>query len=157
MDFINQDCLVAWAAGLFDGEGTILINEHGIRVCLHMTDLDILETMKSNFGGSLIPCKKAKDHYKDSWKWYLSNNKDTCDFLKIILPFLHSRRKDKAAQAISAYKILNDKNISESNRVNLLRDKIKILAQNGLKHREIALIVKTSRSYVTHILNGRYK
>lgn len=74
-----------------------------MRTVIQMTDLDVITSLQDNFGGSIYECKKQKDHHKLSWKWSFTNTKDSCNFLEIIMPFLHSRRFKRAQDAIHIY------------------------------------------------------
>lgn len=156
MDFKSEDQLYAWAGGLFDGEGTISIDKNKIRVAVVMTDFDILETFKLNFGGSLIEQTKRVDYYKDQWRWSLTNNQESCLFLTKILPFLHSRRTLRAQEAIALYKELITQQELKIIKRTETQDIIRELRKNGLTHKNIAIKLNVDRSYVTHVLNGDY-
>ena len=155
MLFSSKEILYAWAGGLFDGEGTIYCKDNKIRISVHMTDLDILETFKSNFGGVINDCKKQKDHHKQSWRWTLCAT-NAVSFLKNILPFLHSRRSLKASSTIElANKLAQDKEI-RSKEILSLRQKIKDMRHLNMTHKQISIKLNVDRSYVTHTLNGDY-
>jgi hypothetical protein len=154
--FKTEDCLFAWAGGLFDGEGTISLSKNKIRVSIHMTDLDILDTFKNNFGGSILSCKKQQSHHKESWKWLLTSNKSSYLFLKKIEPFLHSRRSERLKEAESIYIEFEKVQHEKYQYVKNLREKVNFLHKSGLSHNNIASQLKVSRSYVTHILLGKY-
>lgn len=79
----DSNSVIVWAAGLFEGEGHISVRANGVRAMIVMTDLDVLETFKTNFGGTLLKQKirKGKEHWKSIWKWPL-----TC-FRRNPLPF----------------------------------------------------------------------
>lgn len=153
---LNNVQIIPWAAGLFEGEGTISISKRGIRVAVTMTDLDVLETFQNNFGGSLLKQKLRAAHYKPQWRWTLTNNKDTCEFLEKIIIFLHSRRRAKANEAILLYKKLVCEKKEKSDHVIEIRQKIKELGKSKLTHRDIAIMLDISRTTVTHTLNGKY-
>ena len=124
MNFTSKECLLAWAAGLFEGEGYIR-SSHGLSVAIEMTDKDVLQTFKDNFGGSLIT-QKVRENYKPTWKWAL-HGKEGYSFLKEILPFLHQRRTEKANEAIKWYETVMERQRVKSQKVLELRFKAKEL------------------------------
>jgi hypothetical protein len=156
---MTREQLICWVAGLFEGEGTISINSHGVRASIEMTDIDVLENVKSNFGGSLIEQKrrKGKEHYKISWRWQLTNSKEACEFLEVILPFLYSRRSVRVNEALKWYKeSIRAKEIKAAKR-QILLEEIKKLGETNISHKEIAIKLNVSRSYVSYTLQGKYK
>jgi hypothetical protein len=156
VEFSNRESLLAWAAGLFDGEGTIYISKARIRASVHMTDLDILETFRSNFGGFIHPQKKQKEHHKKSWRWSLQASDKAMSFLTDILPFLHARRSKRVAEAISCYSLAMQERKSKQNKVKEVREKIRELGKTDMTHKDISILFHVDRSYVSHVLNGSY-
>ena len=90
---------LAWAAGIYEGEGSVYILPHK-RSCanlqISMTDLDILQRLQNLFGGSIYAKKKQKVHHKQGWTWQLSKKKDIYKTLSLLLPWLGERRSFKA-------------------------------------------------------------
>jgi hypothetical protein len=89
---------LAYAAGFFDGEGSILIsrrkNTFFIYLRITSTDLHSLEWMASCFGGSVqnqTPNKLVKT-CRPCWYWGLAS-KNAERFLKAIFPFLQIKRE----------------------------------------------------------------
>jgi intein/homing endonuclease len=89
---MNEQEQICWVAGLFEGEGSVYKQKGRLRVSIEMTDLDVIETVQKLFGGSVSKRIPKKSHWKISWKWRLTNNKESTAFLIKILPFLHERR-----------------------------------------------------------------
>jgi hypothetical protein len=156
ISFDNKNCLFAWAAGLFDGEGTIYSAKGRVRVSIHMTDLDILETFKINFGGSIIKCKKQKEHHKVSWRWSLQASDESVSFLKDILPFLHSRRTKRAQEAIEYYVFRTEERKVKQDKVKEIRNQIRELGKTDMTHKDISILFHVDRSYVSHVLRGKF-
>jgi intein/homing endonuclease len=81
----------AYYAGLFDGEGCVMIKMsrcrgreyHTLRVDLSNTHLGVLEELQSVFGGSVSQGDKRR---RQCWYWHLSVN-DAYRFLLTIQPF----------------------------------------------------------------------
>lgn len=102
-----------WSAGLIEGEGTFILskdkrsNYHKTAIQVEMTDKDTLEQLQSFLGGSIIesnyPSKFKKfPNAKPSWRWYIHKQKEVFDVLLKIMPYLKSRRLEKA-QELFAY------------------------------------------------------
>lgn len=99
---------LAWAAGILDGEGSIMLNHRKryarwedwtLRVTVTNTDPRMLERMREMFGGSIQPLHKAtQPHWKPSWAWVVTARKaEAC--LRLMLPWLVTKR-DRAELAI---------------------------------------------------------
>lgn len=97
---------MAWAVGLFEGEGCIGILKgcNGVSLQLQTTDKDVLEKFVSIIGLGKVTGpyrqKSFKPHYKDRWQWHLSNSRDIKPLLELWLPFLGARRNKKAIEAL---------------------------------------------------------
>lgn len=86
----------AYAAGLFDGEGTISIHKevfrsgntgYRLRVRMANTDRDVLEWMRTHFNGSVNQHKQVKCH-KPYWEWVIGSA-EAERFIRKIYPYLH--------------------------------------------------------------------
>ena len=100
---------LAYAAGLFDGEGCIGIYKrkmadckvgyhYALQVRINMADNIILAWLHLHFGGSLIHDKPRKSNWKSMTSWALWAN-GAVKFLKLILPYL-KLKKEQAKIAI---------------------------------------------------------
>ena len=104
---------VAWAAGLFEGEGCIrwVQNRPGsrrlyVRLHVNMTDRDVLERFRAIVGGGIIfgPYASAKpsgEPAKDVWKWSATRSQDVARILSLFMPYFGERRFAKAEKAFS--------------------------------------------------------
>ena len=95
---------LAWAAGLFEGEGCISLHPQYKSVRLQMTqsDYDVLQMMQSICGGSIDP-KSNKDkpaHYKPLWQWRLNRAEYVYALLEKFLPYFGTRRAYVAQNAL---------------------------------------------------------
>lgn len=95
---------VAWAAGVFEGEGSFNFDSRtgqssGVRI--QMTDLDVLEKMQSLFGGTIGTAYEAKGNWKKCYYWYLGSI-SADNFVKEIYPYLMSRRKARADEWLNS-------------------------------------------------------
>jgi len=94
---------IAWAAGVFEGEGCIYIlkcRPHCANLQVSMTDLDILERIQKLFGGNIYQKKKQKAHHKIIWTWQLAKSKDIVYTLAKLVPWFGQRRAYKALNTL---------------------------------------------------------
>ena len=87
-----------YAAGLFDGEGSIsLIRHHENRwpspqVSIASTDYEVVEWFQSRFGGSVVTKQPRKPNHSVSYDWRLTDRRALV-FLANIRPYLVIERK----------------------------------------------------------------
>lgn len=105
---------VAWAAGLFEGEGAVMIartngnparKSYFLQLVVAMTDEEPVRWLAETWGGSLHRQHVVK-HWRPSLRWVTSGN-DAAAFLRDIEPFVKSdrlRRKVELALAFQAQK-----------------------------------------------------
>lgn len=99
MDITTLD---AYAAGLFDGEGTVGIRKgkisYNLEVQFHMTDKPVLDFMRLHYGGSEVHLCKRYPNRRQAYRWNLWCQ-GAANFLLRIQPFLIVK-KDQVAVAI---------------------------------------------------------
>jgi hypothetical protein len=103
----------AWAAGLFEGEGSIEINRgeerraNNVRLRLNTTDRDVLERFSAVAGvGSIRECRApslttANPHWKTIWGWSMGQADECRRLLNEWLPHLGERRSMRALEALA--------------------------------------------------------
>jgi hypothetical protein len=88
--------VVAWAAGLFDGEGNVKIekrkgrspaSEFLLRVSLGMTHKPTIERLAEIFPACRFLVERKKENYKDVYRVWWNGKKGEC-FLRDIRPYL---------------------------------------------------------------------
>jgi hypothetical protein len=85
---------VAWAAGIYEGEGTCSTKRKGAKafsVTVSQKDPELLYRLRDWFGGSVICFSNGKF---DCHRWAVSGDRSRV-FLACIYPFLTSRRKSQ--------------------------------------------------------------
>ena len=103
-----QNEILAYTAGLIDGEGCICISmnkpsnkngltldNHFLRVRIAITDKEVVEWLKNTFGGftsNNSNCPSKRKHWKVLWVWCISSIQAK-DFLKMIYPYLRIKKK----------------------------------------------------------------
>lgn len=94
---------LAWAAGIFEGEGCISVSTKGrrrLKLSVSMTDRDVIEKLSRIIGLGSIGGPYTKVGLKDNWQWQVTSSEDVQAVLAAFWEFLCSRRKAKAVEAI---------------------------------------------------------
>lgn len=97
-----DDEKIAWAAGLFEGEGTMVYADNGFQLRVHMTDLDVLENLLEVVGVGKIYGPHAYPRTdgavrKPSWIW-ICRGKAVKPLMRDFAPWLGRRRTGRARQ-----------------------------------------------------------
>ncbi len=105
-----------YAAGLLDGEGSIMLSRASVgktrcpHVSISSTTIELLEFMKNHFGGHIVNKKTYKAHHKQSWSWQIKYNA-AYQFCETILPYLKEPEKKRRAKLIvNRYKSVTPRN-----------------------------------------------
>lgn len=99
---------VAWAAGLFEGEGYMTggrppsrPNRVQVVVGLAMKDRDIVERFAAVAGcGSISERPPAKENWSLIFDWRVSEAEKVRDVVSLLLPFMGERRRAKADEVL---------------------------------------------------------
>lgn len=103
---------LAWAAGLFEGEGSLVYTKiknrkdsYKVHVVVSSTDKDVLDTFQKVIGfgpinGPYAPSNGNKLRYV----WEVQNFRDCLKATELLYPYLHSRRREKADELIKLCK-----------------------------------------------------
>lgn len=96
---------IAWAAGLFEGEGCITKNGTAIRLTLGMTDLDVVQRFHRVAGVGAIEDKPSMSQWgkKPYWTWAVYRSEHVQALLAAFWPFLGERRKAKAKELLKRW------------------------------------------------------
>lgn len=131
----NKEIKLAYAAGFFDGEGSIVISrrfcrrkhvrsnyDYSLLICVSQVDGEIMDWFVGNFGGCVYLKKRLEfeKHKHDVYNWLLSH-KAAYLFLKEILPFL-KYKKEQAQLAIRFQERLNNAKRNNNGRYQRLSD-----------------------------------
>ena len=100
---------LAWAAGLFEGEGCFA-DSHGVPVCrLGMTDEDVIRRFHEIIRiGTIYAFTRTNPNtagveWKNGHEWATTNFEHTQAFMAAIWPWLGERRKAKAHDLLAGY------------------------------------------------------
>ena len=109
---------VAWAAGLFEGEGCIQLPKPGMGVRLTMgsTDRDVLDRFAAAVGGKVRGPYKPNGRNtppgrKPIYFWGVQGTTSAQQILRMFWPYLGDRRRARAAEAFAEYYILGTKRV----------------------------------------------
>lgn len=92
---------LAWAAGLFEGEGSIAAHQkNAISLAVAMTDKDVLDKFAKiiNYGRVYGPYKynqKAKKNNKAYYRWMIADKVGVLAVWKLLEPMLGLRRHEQ--------------------------------------------------------------
>ena len=91
-----------WAIGLFEGEGSIIIQRscNSAYLTVSMTDLDVINRLQQVWGGKIYLRKNQNPKWKQAWRWQLGGKNRVKKVLNRMLPFLSERRACKALDAL---------------------------------------------------------
>lgn len=71
--------VLAYLAGLFDGEGSISIGNRSpsfsLRIRITNTNLEVLEWVTELYGGNIRRKNRVRPHHKACWEWILRDRK----------------------------------------------------------------------------------
>lgn len=93
---------VAWAAGLFEGEGCITMNAGTtkLRLALGSTDEDVVRRFAAIVGCGFVNGPYKIKGGKDQWRWGCAT-RGTLAVLPMFLPYLGERRRARAAEIMA--------------------------------------------------------
>jgi hypothetical protein len=100
------DAEAAWAAGLFEGEGSIGVNWVKGRpyasMSMMLTDDDVLYRFRDLIGGSVSTAIDRGGNTKPIWQWRLYGRVKVEPVIRIFWPWLGDRRKHQAAEVLAS-------------------------------------------------------
>lgn len=86
----------AYAAGIVDGEGCIIIARHRGRttptVSVSNTNRPLLEWLRERFGGSIHRVRRLERHHKPRWYWSCAGITRTLGLAEALLPYMIVKR-----------------------------------------------------------------
>lgn len=105
---IPTESEIAWAAGLFEGEGTICFSNSTILISVNMTDKDILEKFFKIVQGGYFngPYKRPNPKWKDSWQWRVQGGAWCQTIIAMFWPWLGERRKQQFKDSMESWKLV---------------------------------------------------
>ena len=150
--YYNSKMTWEYIAGFFDGEGSISRNGNGYRITIPQTNQKVLDDIMHFSGvGFVIKITKRKAHWKDSWVYYISRQRDVYFFIKHISEFLNVKKN-----VVETVTLMLENYLADKQRHDIHLDKMKNVAArmrvNGCTYREIGKKIGLDWSYVRRIL-----
>lgn len=104
------DTEIAWAAGLFEGEGSIsLMQQRGrksVSIIVHLgtTDQDIAARFHAIVGvGNITIRERENPRHKRQWIWQAAAIADVRHVVRLLAPWLGMRRSARVHEVLAAY------------------------------------------------------
>ena len=96
-----------WLCGLLEGEGSFIAGSPSKpgkpKVCVQMTDRDVVERVARLFGGHKVQLKKAKNvKHKDSFYVALCGDK-AAELMHAMQPHMSLRRQQQISKALDSW------------------------------------------------------
>jgi len=104
---IDRATEIAWAAGLFEGEGSFYGNGYRIRAALSMNDRAIVQRFALAVGCGVLYAGTVRVNGTTHWKWEASTEWEFRRVVDLLGPHLGERRMRRAAELLAereAYK-----------------------------------------------------
>lgn len=144
---MQGELLLAWVAGFFDGEGSVIVeyskssaSKRGWRTSLHatltQTSLPCLELVQKHFGGSIKTSDTRREHasrWAVQYTWSV-RNQSALEFLKKIRPY--SVVKTEQIDLAVTYPMFDDNGKKYGNKGNPMPDTVwnrRMEIRGGLK------------------------
>lgn len=151
---------LAWAAGLFEGEGSFTFAKRGKYVSivaeLGMTDADRVELFHSIIGVGNVTkhSKPLKDYWKPVSIWKVASFEGTQHTIATLWFWLGPRRRNRAQEILKLYHDgVNIRRLTFAKQSEV--DEAKRLLTSGVSIRKAAKILGRSGGFVSHIKQGR--
>ncbi len=119
---------IAYAAGLFDGEGTVSLMRQSSKqrrcpvVSLSSTTRELVDFMYDTFGGVVTKAPKQQAHWKDAWHWQASHNR-ALEVLAQLMPYMREpEKRRRAALLVERYKSVTPRNGKYTDDLNVARE-----------------------------------
>jgi len=111
MDISRFQADLAWAAGLFEGEGSFSLQRNKKypqwvypRATLSTSDLDVLQRFQKIMGFGKIYAQARRRNDKQLWVWNAGRKHHVFATISALFPLLGERRQAKAAEVFMACK-----------------------------------------------------
>ncbi len=110
---MKDEIFIAWAAGLFEGKGTITPRKSGGKhlwqLAVTSTDEDVITRLHAVLGGKKYgpygysnDSNRRREHHKPYWRWSVSDRLGIEAAASKIGPYLLGRRKARLEECLAA-------------------------------------------------------
>ena len=141
-----------YIAGFFDGEGSLGHNGKGFRITISQTNIEVLSAIQRYCGvGDIIEITKRKPHWKDSWVYYISTQREVYYFLQKIKPWVIVKRS-RVRHVLDELREYLKRITIRKRLVKKLAERSIRLRHRGLTYREIGRRVAADHSYIRRLI-----
>jgi hypothetical protein len=98
------DSLTAWAAGLYEGEGSVYGHKDGARLSLSMTDREPVERF-ALYLGAKVDGPYTREDYKPVWRVVIGSRRRIRAAFEAFRPWLSPRRIGQFEAALGAIQV----------------------------------------------------
>lgn len=98
---MSQDAVIAWLAGIIEGEGCISVGPKIVRITVNMTDRDVIERIDQLYPSPNGIREFADPRYKTKYIWRVGQGEVVREILTLTLPWLGVRRSERAREALA--------------------------------------------------------
>lgn len=106
-----DQALIAYLAGIVDGEGSISLTKNNssskfrsVNLSVANTDEGLINFLLSTFGGNIIKRTTRKEHHRQAFVWQVRGDA-AIRLLSLILPYLQTEvKRDRAELLVNTYK-----------------------------------------------------
>ena len=99
---MNNNAWVGWAAGVYEGEGSLSVHKHGLQLGVSSTDRDVLDQFQVVVGVGRVygpyTRKTDKPHWKPHYFYRCYVLEDIRKTLCLFEPYLCARRRARATE-----------------------------------------------------------
>lgn len=105
---------IAWAAGLFEGEGCFYFGHRNLQATLQMTDADVVDRFEKIMGfgsrrivegGHRSDRRGYKNEWKPSYRWSARNFHHVQAIIAMFWPYFGERRRARAKELLLAKRV----------------------------------------------------
>lgn len=153
---------MAWAAGLFEGEGSICASKSGNRfvnlvLCVTNTDLRVLTKFESAVGCGKIygPKLRTNPSHKPVYEWHLSSPAMIKALTEALWEWLSDRRRGQITDALGKHDLAIGVRGRGSWRIQPHVTQIKKMLRDGVIQAEIARQFDCGHSLISMIASGK--
>lgn len=105
-DEFTNEALIAWAAGLFEGEGCWNVyrprGKTQVQARLAMTDPDAVRRFAAVMGFGTVRARASRrPHEKPLTEWYTQKRENVRTMIALFLPYLGERRRQRALEILA--------------------------------------------------------
>lgn len=146
---------ISWSyiAGFMDGEGSISrLDDTNYRISIPQTHEGVLKAVQIFAGvGGICKVGKRKEHWKESWTYFVARQGDVLFFLKKISPYLLVK-KELAEKTIPIVQKIVLRNRKKKRDLQNKTKACKLLRNKGLSFRAIGAKLNIDHGYVRRLI-----